>query len=390
MPAKNSAGSQNHPRLTRASRRRGSILLMTFTSYRWRGAAALITLITSGLFLQACSLTPPLPRDSTRQVPTNSSPASSAPAITVYFSDPLSGAASGGGAETAFIAAINAAQESIDMAIYNLSLDSVASALISARQRGVEVRLVMESEAMERKQPQRLLGAGIPIVGDQREGLMHNKFTVIDKKEVWTGSMNYTYTSFYTDFNNLLRLESAQATQDYTVEFAEMFDENLFGQQTRAATPYPRVDLGGASLEIYFSPDDGAAKQIARQIRAARESIDIMAYSLTNDSITRALLDQAAAGVTVRGVFDADQIRTNTGGDTEQLRQHGIPVRQDGIDGLLHHKVMIIDGETVITGSFNFTGNADRVNDENVVILHDAKIAALYTANFNTVYENGK
>ncbi len=276
------------------------------------------------------------------------------------------------------------------MAIYNISLESMANALISAQQRGVEVRLVMESEAMEKKQPQRLLSAGIPIVGDQREGLMHNKFTVIDKKEVWMGSMNYTFNAFYTDFNNLLRLESVQVAQDYAVEFAEMFDENLFGQQTRAATPFPRVDLDGASLEIYFSPDDGVAKQIVSEIRAARKSIEIMAYSFTNDTITRALLDQAAAGVTVRGVFDADQIRSNTGGDTEQLRQNGIPVREDGIKGLLHHKVMIIDGETVITGSFNFTGNADRVNDENVVILHDAAIAALYSANFNTVYENGK
>lgn len=366
----------------------GRFLLAFIASNRWRGIFTGLLLITSSL-LQACVMEPANPMTPTHPIPTDSSPSSGAPAVTVYFSDPLSGKTSGG-PETALIAAINAAQDSVDMAIYNISLESVTNALISAQKRGVEVRLVMESEAMDRKQPQRLLGAGIPIVGDQREGLMHNKFTVIDNKEVWMGSMNYTYTSFYTDFNNLLRLESSQAAQNYAVEFSEMFDENLFGQQTRAATPYPRIDLDGLSLEIYFSPDDGVARQIVSEIRAARMSIEIMAYSLTNDSITRALLDQAAAGVTVRGVFDADQIRSNTGGDTEQLRRNGIPVREDGIDGLLHHKVMIIDGETVITGSFNFTGNADRVNDENVVILHDAEIAALYSANFNTIYENGK
>jgi len=367
-------------------------------------AAAILLLATVALLVTSCAAPQPASKpaalaltDSKKAAlppidpkPAAQSPNSTiAPAIEVYFSNPLDGIGSIG-PEAYLVQAIDAAQISVDMAIYNLSLENVASALIRARQRGVKVRLVMESEAMDRKQPLRLAQAGIPITGDQRKGLMHDKFTVIDNKEVWTGSMNYTTTSAYSDFNDLLCLESTEAAQDYTVEFAEMFSENLFGPDIRAATPYPRASISSAEVEVYFAPDDRVAKHIITHIRSAEDSIDVMAFLLTNDSITNALLERAAAGVSVRGVFDEGQFESAAGSDTRLLAQKGISVRQDGIDGLLHHKAIIIDDETVITGSYNFTINADRANDENVVILHDAGIAALYTRQFNIVYESGK
>jgi phosphatidylserine/phosphatidylglycerophosphate/cardiolipin synthase-like enzyme len=328
-------------------------------------------------------------RTAAPRIPTATYTLPPAEAIEVYFSDPLSGASSGG-PEMHLVDALNRAKKTIDMAIYNLSLDNVASALIAAQKRGVRVRMVMESEAMENKQPLRLAKAGIPIVGDQREGLMHNKFTVIDGKEVWSGSMNYTTTSAYTDFNNLIRLPSTQAAQDYTIEFNEMFEENLFGTDRRDATPYHQVTIAGINVDIYFSPDDGVAQQVIDQINGAQKSIDFMAYSFTSNDIADAILERAAAGVTVRGVFDESQVGSNQGGEYDRLKRKHIDILQDGIPGLLHHKVFIIDGKTVITGSYNFSANAENNNDENLVILHDRRIAALYLKNFKTVYESGK
>jgi phosphatidylserine/phosphatidylglycerophosphate/cardiolipin synthase-like enzyme len=276
------------------------------------------------------------------------------------------------------------------MAIYNLSLTSVTDALISAQARGVKVRLVMESQSISRNQPQRLIQAGIPIHGDEREGLMHNKFTIIDRQDVWMGSMNYTSTSFYKDFNNLVHLPSSEAAQDYTTEFNEMFDDNLFGSDTRAATPYPLLTIGDVQVEIYFSPDDGVADQVIEEIRSARTSIDFLAYSFTSNDIADAVRERAAAGVQVRGVFDEEQVTSNTGGEYDALRQAGISVRRDGISGLMHSKVFIIDGKTVITGSYNFSSNAERVNDENLVILHDPSLGEQYTQNFEAIYANAK
>jgi phosphatidylserine/phosphatidylglycerophosphate/cardiolipin synthase-like enzyme len=317
------------------------------------------------------------------------SPTPQAGAIAVYFSDPLSGRNSGG-PEEQLVAAIHGAQRSIDVAIYNLSLENVAGALIAAAGRGVTVRVVMESEAMEGPQAARLLDAGIQVEGDQREGLMHDKFTVIDGSEVWSGSMNYTGASAYDDFNNLVRLRSQRAAQDYTVEFEEMFLEGLFGPDGRPATPYPQVTVDGAPVEIYFSPDDGAAEQIIDEVRRARRSIDFMAYSFTSDEIAEAIRQRAATGVAVRGVFDESQVESNQGGEYEAFRKDGFAVRLDGSPGLMHHKVILIDGQVVITGSYNFSRNAEQSNDENVLILHSPALAAQYQAQFETVYQNGK
>ena len=68
------------------------------------------------------------------------------------------------------------------------------AALVKAHRRGVDVRLVMESDNLDSHDPQALKDAGVPVLGDRREGLMHNKFIVIDRTEVWTGSMNIVST----------------------------------------------------------------------------------------------------------------------------------------------------------------------------------------------------
>lgn len=321
-------------------------------------------------------------------LPTKTRAAARGDGVSVYFSDPVG--RSNPGPDAALVDAINGASTSVDVAIYNISLDDVANALIQAKKRGVRVRMVMESEAMDRRVPQSLMNAGIPIIGDQREGLMHNKFTIIDNREVWTGSMNYTSTSAYEDFNNLLRIRSAEVAQDYTANFEEMFAQKRFGPDKQPNTPYPQTSAGGIPVEVYFSPDDGAAEHVVEELRSARKSIDFLAYSFTRDDFAGAMLAQANGGVRVRGVFDLSQFESNQGGEYEALRRARLDVRLDAIPGLMHSKVMIIDGKTVITGSYNFSSNAERTNDENLVIIHDPNLAAQYLKNFEVVYQNAE
>lgn len=305
--------------------------------------------------------------------------------IAVFFSSALED--DGPDAETAFVAAVRGAQDTIDMAIYNISLDSLADALVDAHRRGVTVRLVMESEARERRVPSRLTDAGIPIVGDQREGLMHNKFTIIDGREVWLGSMNYTSASFHDDINNLVRMRSREMAQNYTAAFEEMFTEKRFGSDKLPNTPFPSTEVGGIPVQVAFSPDDGVAAQVVGVLYRAEERIDFLAYSFTRDDFAAAMLGRAeTSGVRVRGVFDAEQVDSNTGGEFDKLKRASLDVRRDGSPGLLHDKVIIIDAEIVITGSYNFSGNAERTNDENLVIIYDAGIAQEYLEHFEQVY----
>jgi phosphatidylserine/phosphatidylglycerophosphate/cardiolipin synthase-like enzyme len=279
----------------------------------------------------------------------------------------------------------------VDVASYSLNLWSVRDALIHAHQRGVVVRMVMESENMDDREVQDLISAGIPIIGDQHEGLMHDKFVIVDRSEVWTGSMNYTVGGAYKDNNNLIRIRSVQVAQDYTNEFEEMFADGLFGPDGSANTPNPKLTIDGTQVEVYFSPDDGVVQHILEIIRSAQESIYFLAFSFTSNDIGEAIVERAQNGIAVAGVMDNGQIASNQGTEYDSFLQAGLDVRQDGnTNGLMHHKVIIIDRQIVITGSYNFTASAEESNDENVVIIFSPAVAATYLEEFQRVYDQAE
>ncbi len=314
------------------------------------------------------------------------------PFFEVYFTDPTSPYArqQSGGIDQALIASIDAARLSVDMAIYNLSLRELGNALLRARDRGVMVRMVMESDNRDRAVSQALIEAGLPVLGDRRQGLMHNKFVVIDRSEVWTGSMNFTPSGTYQDNNNMIHIRSVKLAENYLTEFDEMFRDDLFGPDTRAATPNPVITVDQIRIETYFSPDDQVSRRLLDLIRTAQESIYFLAYSLTSDPLAEAILERYAAGVTVAGVMDSDQIQSNQGTEFDRFAQAGIDVRRDDNPGLMHHKVLILDRSIVITGSYNFTRSAEESNDENVLILFSPEIAEIYLAEFWRVYQQAQ
>ena len=312
--------------------------------------------------------------------------------LQIYFTDPTALHARDyeGGPDEILAAAIDQARLSVDVAAYSLNLWSIEDALIAAHRRGVVVRIVMESDNMGNQEVQAIKDAGITVVGDQHEGLMHNKFIVIDRSEVWTGSMNFTTYGTYEDNNNLIRIRSTQVAEDYTNVFNEMFEANHFGPDARAASPNSSLTIDGTPVEIYFSPEDGIAAHILTLLQSAQESIYFMAYSFTSNDIGNAIRQRAADGLTVSGVMDNDQINSSQGTEYDVFMQVGLNVRRDGNAGLMHHKVIIIDRKIVITGSYNFSNSAETSNDENVVIIHNAEVAAQYLAEFQRVYDQAK
>jgi phosphatidylserine/phosphatidylglycerophosphate/cardiolipin synthase-like enzyme len=306
----------------------------------------------------------------------------------LYFSDPTGPNADThrNGPDTALAEAIDAAHASVDAAIYDLNLWSIRDALIEAHQRGAAVRVVVESDNWDRDEVQDLIEAGIEVLGDRREGLMHDKFVVIDQYEVWTGSMNFTLNGAYHNDNNLIRIRSAPLAEDYEVEFEEMFVLDLFGGNSIADTPNPLVSAGGTSIEVYFSPDDGTQARLVALIDEADTSVYMLAYSFTADPIADALLEADGRGVEVVGVVETSQA-SGSGGDFFRLVDAGVGLELDGNPQNMHHKVLIIDGETVVLGSYNFSGSAEERNDENTLIIHSADIAALFMQEFNRIYE---
>lgn len=310
----------------------------------------------------------------------------------VYFSDPSGPDARSlrGGPDAHLAQALENARLSIDVAAYDLDLWSLRDALIAAQRRGVSVRMVTESDNIETDEIQQLIEAGIEVLGDRREGLMHDKFMVIDRLEVWTGSMNFTVNGAYRNDNNLLRVRSTRLAQDYTAEFEEMFVDDRFGPGSPADTPYPNLTVEGTPLEIFFSPEDGTASRLVELVASARESVYFLAFAFTSDPLALALIERLQAGVPVAGVLDESQATTNFGGEYERLRQAGVDVRLDGNRYSMHHKVIIIDEQIVVTGSYNFSASAEERNDENTLIIHDAQLASAYLTEFRRVFDLAK
>jgi phosphatidylserine/phosphatidylglycerophosphate/cardiolipin synthase-like enzyme len=308
--------------------------------------------------------------------------------IRLYFSNPADSSAQTlrGGIDSSLARAIQEAEYSIDMAAYSFDLWSLRDALLSAHRRGVAVRLVFESDNLDTPEVGALQAAEIPIVADRREHLMHHKFVIIDRLEVWTGSMNYTLGGAYYNDNNLIAIRSSHLAQSYLREFEEMYLEDRFGALSREDTPYPSVEVEGALVEVYFAPEDGAARRLRELLRGAQRRIDFMAYSFTSEALASAILERAQAGVYVRGVMDASGTNA-VGSEYARLIKAGIDVRRREGKGKMHHKVILVDGEVLITGSYNFTRSAEEQNDENLLVIHLPSLAEQYLIEFNRLYE---
>lgn len=311
--------------------------------------------------------------------------------IGVYFSEAGSPTADSyrGGADEVLTGAIDQARFRVDLAVYDLDLWSIRDALVRAHQRGVTVRVVVESDRAEEAEIEALRSAGIPVVGDQRRGLMHQKFVIIDQRDVWTGSMNFTLRGVYRNDNHLIHFRSPSLAENYTVEFMEMFEDQLFGDRIRDNTPHPKLEIQGGLVETYFSPDDHPQKRIIELIQGAEDQIKFLAYSFTSDPIAQAMIRCSERGVLVQGVIDTSQLYSEMGSEWERLKKNGVDVRKDGNPEKMHHKFILIDGEIVIMGSYNFTESAEKVNDENVLIIHNAALGDIFDEEFQRVYRKG-
>jgi phosphatidylserine/phosphatidylglycerophosphate/cardiolipin synthase-like enzyme len=215
---------------------------------------------------------------------------------------------------------------------------------------------------------------------------MHHKFVIIDRFEVWTGSMNLTLSGAYENDNNLIQFISRELAQNYFVEFEELFSESRFGGLSQADTPYPVVSLETIVIETYFSPDDGVSARILEVLRSAKSEVVLLAFTLTSDPIRNMLLELHQAGVRIRGVVDGSQSDT-VGSDVHELIEAGIDLKLSGSSGLMHHKVFVIDGKTVLLGSYNFSRSAEEKNDENILFVHDPDLASVMLLEFDRIYQ---
>lgn len=147
---------------------------------------------------------------------------------------------------------------------------------------------------------------------------------------------------------------------------------------TAIAAPIPST----GTTEIFLSPNGGTTDAIVSEIGRAKQEILIQAYSFTSEPIMKSLLDAHRRGVKVVTVLDRSQRTAKYSGATF-LSNFGIPVFIDNQHAIAHNKIMIIDRQTLITGSFNFTAAAEKKNAENLLILKgNPALVEMYLKNF--------
>jgi len=290
-----------------------------------------------------------------------------------------------GGVDDRLVALIDSSRRTLDIAIYDFDLKNVAEAMARAKQRGVTVRMVTDTDTLENKNAEIqaafkvVRDAGIPLVDDQRRAIMHHKFAVSDRETVLTGSWNFTVGDTYRLNNNVVIIRSPEVATNFATLFEKMFSQRQFGPTKSKEKPHPIVTIGSSRIETYFASEEDPSERLVQLIRSAQTKIDFLAFSYTRDDLGQAMLERSRAGVKVRGVFE------RTGSETRfsefgAMRSAGLEVYQDGSPYVMHHKVIVVDDRYTVFGSFNFSDNAADNNDENLLIVDDPTFSRAFLA----------
>ena len=293
------------------------------------------------------------------------------------------------------LARINAAEQTIDAAIYNNNRVDITNALKSAHARGVRVRYIA---ALDASNPALQPTPPFPVVYGNSSALMHHKFMSIDadltdKCWVMSGSLNWTTGNMTNDYNNTLFIQDQSLARTYELEFEEMGGSDAaqpeplnsrFGAAKKNNTPHQFI-IGGIPVESYFSPSDQTTSRITETIETSDSEALFAMFSFTKDEQANALAEAHDNGSKVRGMMENIN---DPSSEFDYLLSQGVNILHHSASGDLHHKYCVIDADApnsapaVITGSHNWSFSAETANDENTLIIHDANIATLYRAEF--------
>lgn len=137
--------------------------------------------------------------------------------------------------------------------------------------------------------------------------------------------------------------------------------------------------------EAYFSPGKACRSAITHQIIQAVEKIDICVFTISDDLITNAIIAAHKKGIDLKIITDDDKTK-DLGSDIAQLAKEGIAVKMDDTANHMHHKFMVVDDHTVITGSYNWTRSAAKYNYENILLTRDPGVIKAYLKEFDKLW----
>lgn len=347
------------------------------------------------------------------------------------------------------VAAINNAKQSIRAAVYDFNNPDIAYALIKAKQTNPQLDIQVIADKANLTDTNSMIAVlknnNIPVYIASAYAIMHNKFMVIDNQSVEYGSFNYSTTAATRQANNAIWIDNRNIAASYTERWNEIranqlttvyqtsqsqyssqpFDSgvnvvastktvvngkqiyslsmdntdietvhNLVNTESSIICPTSMTKLG-ATCEVNYSYYlKGTYYQDSpfyQEINSAKQSIQITIFTFTDKALIDDLIAAKNRGVLVQVVADytqGTQAYSTTG--FEKLIQNGIEVRINKSYELLHDKYMIIDDNTVETGSYNYTASAQTKNAENYQIYHNnVELAKLYQQDWQAIFDQG-
>jgi phosphatidylserine/phosphatidylglycerophosphate/cardiolipin synthase-like enzyme len=319
---------------------------------------------------------------------------------------------------------IDGAKDSLDIAVQELDNEEIAKAILAAKWRGVSVSIVLEQSYLreeklkfkelpvvepgetaeqalakwqwtttngENKVNRRIATAlfqsNLDLKVDFNKEIFHQKFVVRDYRghakptsALLSGSTNFTDTDCHENLNHIFVFHDAGICREYGHQFAEI-ERGEFGPRGLGGEP-PVFDLEGVPVTVLFAPDNVPEQEVIKQILKAEKEIEFAIFTFSGSSaIDDALLMAARAGCKVKGALDRGQAAHDwtaphgeQGGAPPWLHRPNISLylpKEQEESGVrkLHHKLMTIDNNTVLAGSFNYTAPANRFNDENLFVI---------------------
>ena len=318
------------------------------------------------------------------------------------------------------ISYINRAKYTLDILMYDFVEDSlwfehgnipnIALAINNAYARGVKIRWITNTIDTEYSPNTGLdsINPNIPVIHSPTGGsygIMHNKIMIIDGRSsnpndpiVWTGSMNWETGQIDKDANNLVIIQDSAFAHGYLIEFNQMWGDTVeggpsnhanskFGPFKKDITPH-NYTIDGHRVESYFSPVDSVNKHILETMESAKTEVDLGVFEWSETVDANEVGTLQNKGLYMAAIIDQYSTQYTAYGTLSNILGP-MMVTYFGVDSLFHNKYMIIDpcnmeaGPAVLTGSHNWTLEADEYNDENTIVIHDSTTANLFYQAFH-------
>ena len=314
---------------------------------------------------------------------------------------------------------IDSAKKSLDVAIYDLRDQRIVDALKNQNHKGTKLRIVYDAGkqrtggSMGDPKPggtdALLKQAGLDKVStpihETSGNLMHDKFIIRDGQSLWTGSANFTKGGLELQDNNCLAIDSPAIVSAYQLVFNNLqssihsHPKNPPPAPTGKSSQTKSTAVSGTNITPFFSPAAGENVEttVDVELQKARR-LRILAFLISDPGILQGLKRFEAPGTDIRGVYDPNGMHNvlHTGNRDQSLfwfmkdkrfvAAPSHPFNPKGEQDFMHNKVMILDDQKVITGSYNFSEHAE-ANDENLLVIDSKQIAAAYTAYFDALYQ---